>query len=90
MTVCVCVFVYFWDADRSSWSGPVCLDEVPLVSWQQVILHCFYEKIFTGVVVLYQSLFLDNLKQRPRQGNFTSSTGLLSYSGNQRTHLHAL
>lgn len=60
---CVFEFVYFWDADRSSWSGPVCLDEVPLVSWQQVILHCFYEKIFTGVVVLYQSLFLDNLKQ---------------------------
>lgn len=58
------VFVYFWDADRSSRSGPVCFDEVTLVSWQQVILHCFYEKIFAGVVVLYQSLFLDNLKQR--------------------------
>lgn len=59
------MFVYLWDADGSSWSGPVRLDEVPLVSWQQVILHCFYEEIFTGVVVLYQSFFLDNLKQGP-------------------------
>lgn len=58
------VFGYFGDADRSSWSGPVRFDEVPLVRWQQVILHCFYEKIFTGVVVLYQSFFLHDLKRR--------------------------
>lgn len=70
LNVCVVESVrgYFWDADGSSWSGPVCLDEVPLLSWKQVILHCFYEKIFAGVVVLYQSLFLDNLKQAPHFG----------------------
>lgn len=33
-----CVSGYFGDADWSSWSGPVGLDEVPLVRWQQVIL----------------------------------------------------
>lgn len=48
----MCVFVYFWDADGSSWSGPVRLDEVPLVGRQQVILHGLDEEIFTGVVVL--------------------------------------
>lgn len=31
-------FGYFGDADWSSWSCPVGLDEVPLVRWQQVIL----------------------------------------------------
>lgn len=55
--------MYLWDADRSSWSRPISLYEVTLVSRQQVILHCFYEEIFTSVVVLYQSFFLYNLKQ---------------------------
>lgn len=57
-----CVCVYFRDADRSPRSGPVRLNEVPLVSWHQVILHGFYEEVFAGVVVLYQSFFLNNLK----------------------------
>lgn len=55
--------MYLWDADRSSWSRPISLYEVTLVSRQQVILHCFYQEIFTSVVVLYQSFFLYNLKQ---------------------------
>lgn len=84
---CLGVFVYFGDADRSSWSCPVRFDKVPLVSWQQVILHCFYEKIFTGVVVLYQSFFLHDLKQRAH----VRETGLtLSHAGDERSHLHAL
>lgn len=54
--------LHLWDADRCSRARPVSLDEVPLVGWQQVILHRFYEKIFAGVVVLYQSFFLNDLK----------------------------
>lgn len=57
----VYLLMYLRDADRSSWACPVCLDEVPLVGRQQVILHRLYEKIFTSVVVFDQSFFLDNL-----------------------------
>lgn len=82
------MFVYFWDADRCSRAGPIRLDEVPLIGRQQVILHCFYEKVFTGVVVLYQGLFLDDLKQGAHCREIPPL--LLSYSSNQRTHLHVL
>ena len=51
------------DADRRPRPGPVRLHEVSLVGRQQVILHRFYKEIFTGVVVLYQSFFLHDLKQ---------------------------
>lgn len=68
-----CVCVYFRDADRSPWSGPVRLNEVPLVSRHQVILHGFYEEIFAGVVVLYQSFFLNNLRtENTRQRGVTT------------------
>lgn len=70
--------MYLWDADRSSWSRPISLYEVTLVSRQQVILHCFYEEIFTSVVVLYQSFFLYNLKQIRFHSRWRYSRLLLS------------
>lgn len=79
--------MYFWDADGSAWPGPVCLDEVPLVRRQQVILHGLYEKILTGVVVLYQSLFLHDLEQGPRMSTlFTKQI----HAAGQTLLLHAL
>lgn len=71
---CACVLGYLWDADGRSRSGPVRLDEVPLVGGQQVILHCFYQEIFTGVVVLDQSFFLHILKASGRRSRSTQPT----------------
>lgn len=44
--------MYFRDADGGSRPGPVRLDEVPLVSRHQVILHGLDEEILAGIVVL--------------------------------------